>query len=98
MENCGPLGSVVLLHDVSHTLTGQEEVSWVVELEVHRVCIQHVEVFLKEHRDVSLTIYNHYLQNVNLQLASIYGSVLTSFRDSKKGAQEVIIPFGYSQF
>lgn len=40
------MGSVVLLHNMGNILAGQEEVSWVVELQVHRVFVLHGKVIL----------------------------------------------------
>lgn len=49
-----PLGAVVLLHDVSHRLTGQEEVSRVVKLQVYGVFVQHAEMLLTGFRGVTV--------------------------------------------
>lgn len=38
---------MVLLHDVGNILVGQEEVSWVVELQVHRVFVHHGKMILE---------------------------------------------------
>ncbi len=56
MNELTPLGAVVLLHDVSHLLTGQEEVSRLLELEVHGVFIQYAEVILKGCRRATVTL------------------------------------------
>ena len=50
-KESAPLGVVVLLHDVSRLLTGQEEVPWLIELQVHGVFVHHAEVILRGTRE-----------------------------------------------